>query len=186
MIVLGKDKIDERYNISDNGIITDLQGNIQKTSISNNRPSFKSQLIHRIQMWTKYGWRDPKLWDIHHKDENKLNNSIDNLVYLTRAEHRRIHTQSIERRINLSKALKGHRPWGPVKQSLETRKKISFANKGKTYSRIYGPLTEEQREIRRQNSIGKIWINNGIINKFVYPNNIPEGFVKGMKKRCQK
>ena len=31
MIILGKDKLDERYNIDDNGVITDLQGNVQKT-----------------------------------------------------------------------------------------------------------------------------------------------------------
>lgn len=34
---------------------------------------------------------DPKTHDVHHVDEDVENNSIDNLQYLTKKEHRRIH-----------------------------------------------------------------------------------------------
>ena len=116
MIILGKDKVDERYNIDNNGVITDLNGNIQETSLCNNRPMFRSQKIHKILMWTKFGWRDTKIWDIHHLDENKLNNSIDNLVFLTHSEHRKLHANNM---------------------SNETRKKLSACNKGKN-NPMYG------------------------------------------------
>jgi len=43
--------------------------------------------------------------------------------------------------------------------SLETRKKLSIASAA--------------------NDKGRIWINNGIENKFIYPNEIPDGYVKG-------
>lgn len=32
-------------------------------------------------------------YEVHHKDENKANNSIDNLECLTPAEHRRLHSK---------------------------------------------------------------------------------------------
>lgn len=114
MIILGKDKVDERYNIDDNGVITDLQGNVQKTKFHHNRPIFKSQYIHKIQMWTKFGYRDTKIWVIHHIDQNKLNNSIDNLEFKTRSEHIKLHKKGIH-------------------HSAETKKKISIGNKGIHY-----------------------------------------------------
>lgn len=40
-------------------------------------------------MHTNYGYDKDK--DIHHKDGNKTNNSLDNLIYLTRKEHMSIH-----------------------------------------------------------------------------------------------
>lgn len=35
--------------------------------------------------------------------------------------------------------------------------------------------------IRSNTNKGRTWVTNGVINKFVYPNNIPNGFYKGLK-----
>lgn len=135
MIVLGKDKVDERYNISDDGIITDLQGNVQETRLPQGRPKFKGIAVHRILMWTKFGYKD---LDIHHLDHDPLNNNINNLVFLTRSEHMKIHMTgkrymqgkkfSEEHKKKISLARKG-RP-----RSEETKQKLSLSHKGKTLS----------------------------------------------------
>lgn len=120
MIVLGKDKVDERFNILEDGTIVDLNGNVQKTKIARNRPWFKGVKVHQIQMWTNYGWRDTKIWAIHHLDENKLNNSLSNLVYLTYSEHTKLHNE-------------GNKNMYGKHHSEETRKKISEIHKGKNF-----------------------------------------------------
>ncbi len=91
MIRLGKDKVDERFNILPDGTIVDLNGNVQELKIHLGRLIFHHISVHQIQMWTNYGYRDTKIWAIHHLDENKLNNSLNNLVYLTRLEHIKLH-----------------------------------------------------------------------------------------------
>ena len=83
MIVLGKDKTLDNYFIDENGVITDLKGKIQHLVLHRGRYVFKHISVHQIQMWTNYGWRDGKIWVIHHKDENKLNNNLDNLEWCT-------------------------------------------------------------------------------------------------------
>lgn len=45
--------------------------------------------VHRIQAYTAYGYKEG--YDVHHLDENPLNNALSNLVYLTRCEHTRVH-----------------------------------------------------------------------------------------------
>ena len=129
MIVLGKNKVDERYNILEDGTIVDLNGNVQELKIAKGRSYFKSIAVHQIQVWTNYGWRDSKIYVVHHLDENPLNNSLSNLIYLTRSEHNRIHKKgahwslSLETREKMSRAKKGN-------LSLETREKMSRAHKG--------------------------------------------------------
>ena len=137
MIRLSKNKVDERYNIDDNGIIRDLQGNVQKIYINQNRLIFKGVGVHCIQMWTKFGYRDGHKWAIHHIDENKLNNNINNLIYLTRSEHTSLHMKgkqvyhSIETRNKISESLKGHT------HSEESKRKMSEVKKGKNNA-MYG------------------------------------------------
>lgn len=142
MIVLGKDKVDERYNIDDNGIITDLQGNVQETKIYQGRPAFKGIAVHRILMYTKFGYKD---LDIHHLDENPLNNNINNLVFLTRSEHRKLHMIGNKLRIGMKhtkewKSIKSNSMLGEnhfnygKKLSEETKMKIRKALQGHHHS----------------------------------------------------
>lgn len=138
MIRLGKDKVDERFNILPDGTIVDLNGNVQKTKIGRGRPCFKGQPVHRIMMYTFYGFRDGNQWDIHHLDENKLNNSLNNLVYLTCSEHTRLHKKgehwnlSEETCEKMSRAKKGNKnPNFGKHHSKEAKIKIIAAHKGK-------------------------------------------------------
>ena len=47
--------------------------------------------LHRYLMQVKLGRKLKSSEIVHHIDENKLNNDIDNLMIVTRAEHNRIH-----------------------------------------------------------------------------------------------
>jgi len=48
-------------------------------------------LMHRY-VWEKERGPIPNGWDIHHKDEKKFNNAIDNLECLPKAEHTRLYS----------------------------------------------------------------------------------------------
>ena len=124
MIRIGKDKTLDNYFIDENGVITDLKGKIQHLVLHRGRYVFKHISVHQIQMWTNYGWRDGKIWVIHHKDENKLNNSLSNLVYMTKAEHSFYHH-------NLPILNGENNPFYGKTHSQEVRDVISKANKGK-------------------------------------------------------
>lgn len=52
--------------------------------------------IHRLE-WEKFNGKIPDGYVVHHKDENKLNWSIDNLELLTRAEHIMRHKNVVKR-----------------------------------------------------------------------------------------
>ena len=47
-------------------------------------------LLHR-DMWEFYNGAIPDGWDVHHKDENKLNNAPENFECLLKADHARLH-----------------------------------------------------------------------------------------------
>ena len=103
-----KDIILEDYFINPvTAIITNLKGEIQKTYIKGGRPHFKCYKVHEWQVHTHYGWKQGM--DIHHLDENKLNNSLSNLIYLTRSEHAKIHGKNMSEKTKrkLSEATKG-------------------------------------------------------------------------------
>lgn len=50
--------------------------------------------LHR-EIWKATYGDIPDGYDIHHKDENPLNNSIDNLECLSKSEHAELHAQSM-------------------------------------------------------------------------------------------
>ena len=82
MIVLGKDKVDERFNILVDGTIVDLEGNIQELKIHQGYLEFNHVGVHKIQIWSNFGWKDGHKFVIHHIDENKLNNSLSNYLLI--------------------------------------------------------------------------------------------------------
>ena len=105
-----RNRILENYSIDPiTAVITNSKGEVQETKIRDGRPYFKSMDIHKIQAHTYYGYK--KDYDIHHLDENKMNNSLSNLVYLTKSEHAKIHAKNM---------------------SEETKQKLSKSHKGKT------------------------------------------------------
>lgn len=143
MIVLGKNKIDERYNILEDGTIVDLNGNVQELGLHRGRLIFKGVAVHQIQIWTNYGWRDGKEWDIHHLDENPLNNHLSNLVFLSHSEHSKLHHS-------------GNKNYFYGKHHTdESKKKMSKSHKE-------NPLTDEQRKQLSLRMTGK---NNPMYGK---------------------
>ena len=185
MIILGKNKVLKDYFIDENGVITDKNGVIQKTCINRGREKFKNTAVHKIMMYTYCGYRDGKIWDIHHIDTNKLNNKLENLVYLTKADHSKLH--SIGRHLleetkrKIGEANKGQIPWSKGKHFSEDHKrKLSESHKdNKNALGKHWKLSEETKRKMKDSQLGKIMVNNGIINKWTYPDEIPNGFVRG-------
>ena len=186
-----KDKILEDYFIDPiTAVITNSKGEIQKTYIKGGRPHFKCYKVHEWQMHTHVGYKPEYV--IHHLDHNKMNNSLSNLVYLTKSEHSKIHGKeafkgkhhSLESKKKLSEINKGEKhPFFGKHHTEESKKKMREAAKGKTLSEDHKKKLSEANKIRNKD---RIWINNGIVNKFVKCEDIPEGFVKGMLKRKKK
>lgn len=147
-----KNKVYENYLIDENGVIYDLNGNIQETYQNQGRPIFKKVAVHRYVMHSFNGYREGM--DIHHLNGDKFDNRLCNLVYLSSSEHISLH------RSGKTSPMKGKPPWNKgQKMSEETTKRMSTARKG------------------------RICVNNGVINKMVYPNEIPEGFVRGVLRK---
>ena len=199
-----KDTILEDYFIDPvTAIITNSNGEIQKIKINERgRPCFNCMEIHKIQAHTNLGYKKGLV--IHHLDHNKINNSLSNLVYLTRSEHAKIHGENMseETKLKIGKASKGRR------RSEEWKKKLSAARKGIILinngviskmvkcnedipegfvrGRLKKMSDEHKRKIGEANK-DRIWINNGVISKMLKCNEaIPEGFVRGMLKKMNK
>lgn len=132
--------------------ITNSKGEVQKIKIKDGRPYFKKHWIHQWQVHTHLGYK--KDYDIHHIDENKMNNSLSNLVYLTHSEHSKIHNK-------IGKKL-----------SEETKRKLSEAKKN---------MSEETKRKMSEAKKGKYkWITNGIENRLIDKNiPIPDCFRRG-------
>ena len=133
-----KDTILENYFIDPiTAVITNSKGEIQKTCIhKDGRPYFKGHKLHEWQVHTHYGWKQGM--DIHHLDGNKMNNSLSNLVYLTKSEHTIIHkkgkTLSEETKNKIGEAAKGNKNMLGKHHSEEAKRKMSEAAKGRKHS----------------------------------------------------
>ena len=62
----------------------------------NNNPS--DWVLRSVVVWEKHNGPVPKGMVIHHKDRNPLNDSVDNLEAMTRADHLREHRHEYEDR----------------------------------------------------------------------------------------
>ena len=164
-------------------VITNSKGEIQKTYILNGRPYFKGHGLHQWQVHTYLEYKEG--FDIHHIDENKMNNALSNLVYLTRSEHAKIHNKigkklSEETKLKIGESSKGRR------HSEETKRKLIEAHKGKKLSEETKKKMSESRKGKKHPLYGKRykWINNGVENRFIhFDEDTPEGFIRGRLKR---
>lgn len=138
--------------------------------------------------------KDPKeIWVVHHRLETHFsdgttrpvkaqltkdelialdvyyNRPPEELIFLTRAEHAKLHytnkprTEDVKQKI--SRANKGKPSW----------------NKGKSAWNKGLPASTETREKLSEIHKGKHWFNNGTIQTFCFE--CPEGFAPGMLKR---
>lgn len=78
-----------------------------------------------VYMWEKHNGKVPKGYEIHHKDEDKNNNEIDNLMCMTRKEHLKWHSENISPELvekqmrNLEKARKAAVKWHKSEEGKE-------------------------------------------------------------------
>lgn len=201
-----KNYIFEDYFINPkNGEITDKNGIVQEQAKHKDGwLYFKKIRVHVLQMHTNFEVRDTSKWVIHHKDFDKTNNSLDNLVYLTPQEHGHLHMDewSEEKKQYYSQKFSGEgNPMKERKHSLETIEKIrknTKHKKGKDHP-LYGKKHKEETiEKMRDAKKGKIlsdetknkisesikkkkWFTNGVNTIFCEPENVPEGYRKGRK-----
>ena len=160
--------------------------------------------ISKIKNYDKAIADTTQIWICHHMTETWWNctpkDLIENecyynrkaceLIFLTKAEHNRIHNQgkhiSEETRRKLSVSLKGRHAWNKDKHhSDKTRRKISESMKGKPSPRKGVTLSDETRrklsEVhkgrRTKGSSGMHWYNNGVENILTYT--CPDGYIKG-------
>ena len=167
-----RDTILENYSIDPiTAVITNSKGEVQKIKINKDgRPYFKNMAIHTIQVHTHIGYK--RGFDIHHIDENKMNNSLSNLVYLTKSEHAKIHGEKSV--------------WCGKHHTEETKRKLREAHKGKTFSEETKQKMSEAHKGKTSSNKGKRykWINNCVEEKYIPLNeDIPEGFIRGRLKR---
>ena len=192
-----KDKIFPDYFIDPvTAIITNSKGEIQKIKIKDGRPYFKKHWIHQWQVHTHVGYK--KGYDIHHIDENKMNNSLSNLVYLTRSEHVKIHSNGNKNMLGKHHSEETKRKLSEANKNMseETKKKMSEVHKGnknmlgkhhseetkRKMSEAKKNMSEETKRKIGEAKKGKHfkWITNGIENRLIAENiTIPDGFRKG-------
>ena len=172
-----KNKVYENYLIDENGVIYDLNGNIQKTYLHGDRPFFKRVPIYRYVMNSFIGYKEGL--DIHHLNEDKFDNRLCNLVFMTRSEHIRLHNKkrrnflgkkhTEETKKKISEANKGQKP------TEEAKKKMSESHKGKKFS-------EEHKKKLSEIHKGIKWFNDGIKSYHIFPEDALPHYQKGRLK----
>lgn len=122
---------EDYYEISDSGKVRNkITGHIIKEDRSNRsgyvrvtlykKPRRKRYLLHRLVMMVFCG--ESKL-EVNHKDSNKLNNSLDNLEYVTRSANE-LHCRKFGSKNNLYKPIIVTFNSGEIKK-FETRTELA-------------------------------------------------------------
>ena len=144
------------------GMITDSAGNVLEEKVSSRGRPYViidgiSMHVHCIQAHTKYGYI--KGYDVHHQDDNRLNNDLYNLAYIPKGIHASLtnkgKAKSKETKNKISKSLIGR------KHSEETKKKMSEAKKGRSW-----PKSEDWKKKMSEAKKGMLCWTNGVENKY--------------------
>jgi len=169
-----KDKVFEDYFIDHvTAVITDKKGVVQKVILHQGWLEFKNMRVHCIQVHTHLGYI-PHM-SIHHKDFNKLNNSLDNLMYITQADHLSLHNRcrdykalSTEQKNNISSSLRNYyashtksTKGKPLNLSDEARRKLSKRAKNNSYFGGHKHSNETKEKLSAM-SKGRFWWNNAV------------------------
>lgn len=117
-----------------------------------------------VYVWEKFNGHVPHGYNIHHLDENKDNNDIENLVCMTKHEHHMWHAKNDregmlpEWRKNIKLANKAAAEWH---KTPEGRLSLSVSHKGIKYNRKY---------IKKCKNCGKTYRAAFNRSKFCSPN----------------
>ncbi len=167
-----KDKEFKQWSIcpATGDIFDSKTGEVQKTYVNKGRLIFRRMPVHCIMTHTFYGYKPG--YDIHHLDENKLNNSLSNLVYLTHAEHSSLHKKGKKRSDEAKAKIAAAKKGKPT--SDEARAKIAASMKGKKRSK------ETRAKLSAANKGNVFWNKDGVIIRAIeWPG---EGWKKGRLK----
>ena len=164
------------------GMITDSAGNVLEEKVSSRGRPYViidgiSMHVHCIQAHTKYGYI--KGYDVHHQDDNRLNNDLYNLAYIPKGIHASLtnkgKAKSKETKNKISKSLIGRKGKAKSKEtknkisksligrkhSEETKKKMSEAKKGRSW-----PKSEDWKKKMSEAKKGMLCWTNGVENKY--------------------
>lgn len=126
MITYRNRQIEDYFIDKNTAVITDKLGNVQDVCIRNGRRYFKSMPIYAIMMHTYKGFKEGL--DIHHKDRNKLNDELENLIYLEHKDHVKMHHNaygcehlSDSQKKKLHDAAEGHHWYNDGREELHCR-----------------------------------------------------------------
>lgn len=61
------------------------------------KPIGKKRKRLHVYIWEKFNGPVPKNMHIHHKDKNKYNNELENLVCISSDEHKKIHAHDVDK-----------------------------------------------------------------------------------------
>lgn len=152
-----RDTILEDYFIDPlTAIITDKNGVVQNVfQTKAGYKIFKGLPVHKIQMHTNGDEGYVRGLVIHHVDEDKLNNALSNLKYITRSEHTTLHHKgkalSPEAAAKARIANLGKHP------SKEAIDKTRQANLGSHRSEETRLKMSEKRKSQVPPTLGKHW-----------------------------
>ena len=151
------------YFISEDGKIYDENGVEQELKLYKGQSyyRFKSHAVHKMMCHSFFGYKEG--FDVHHKNENKLDNRLDNLKYLTHADHCRLHSTgnkytlgkklSVEHKEKISSANKGK------KRSTEAKKKMSKSRQKKVYCLQLNKVFESIKQAAQELSLARSGIS---------------------------
>lgn len=133
-----KNSIIPGYFISEEGRIYNADGVEQELKLypgQRNHPYFyfKGYEVHKMMCHSFFGYKEG--FDVHHINENKLDNRLPNLMYLTRADHLSLHHNG-------------------KKRSVETKEKMRAAHKGKKQifcvelDKVFESMQQAARELK--------------------------------------
>ena len=163
--------------------------------------NFCKEDISKIKNYDKAIADTTQTWECHHMTETwwgcsrqdliynecYYNRKACELIFLTKAEHRRLHnkgrTLTEETRRKMSESHKGHSVSDESRRKIsETKKCQPSPMKGKTHSEESLRKMSESHKGHppTKGSKGMHWYNNGKVNKFAYE--CPEGYIKGRLK----
>lgn len=94
--------------------------------------------LHR-EIWKDHHGPIPDGYDIHHRDDDPLNNQIDNLAAITREEHRAIHAEALHERVT-SAAHLAH-----LAAIRDKAAEWHRSEEGRAWHREHGRLAMQQR-----------------------------------------
>ena len=139
--------------------------------------------IYRL-VWEAFNGPVSEGYVVHHIDENKLNDRLDNFELMTRSKHSTYHgkNQSLEQREKHSKAMKGRIPWNKNgKLDDTTKEKISYSLFGNKNAEGHCLTYECKKKISdNKKSKHSHWYTNGVENVLINEfDEIPNGYVKG-------